>query len=115
VDDTILIAAVLLLTASQLLQKLSARRMADATGFAHGIRALMSIELAGAVICIVLGTLLWLVALYRMDVGRAFPFLSLSSVLVVAISRVFLKEEVPVHRWVGVAFICLGIALVSRT
>jgi drug/metabolite transporter (DMT)-like permease len=114
-DDAILIAAALLMTASQFLQKLGARRLAAAHGLAEGLRAFLSPEIVGAVVCIAGGTLLWLVALYRMDVGRAFPFLSLSSVLVVAISRWALREPVPPQRWVGVGLICLGIVLVART
>lgn len=113
--DVILLLAVLFLTASQLLQKLAARHLASAHSKSAGVRALFSREFLGAVICIVLGTMLWLAALYRMDVGRAFPFLSLSSVIVVAVSRIFLKEAVPAYRWLGVAFICIGISLVART
>jgi drug/metabolite transporter (DMT)-like permease len=115
VDDAILIAAVLLLTASQLFQKLAARRLSAARRASEGVRALLSRELLAAVACIVAGTCLWLAALYRMDVGRAFPFLSLSSVLVVAVSRLFLNEAVPLRRWMGVGLICVGIALVAGT
>jgi drug/metabolite transporter (DMT)-like permease len=115
VDNAFLLVAVLLLTASQLLQKLAARRLGPVTSFADGLRAVLSRELIGAVICITLGTAFWLVALYRMDVGRAFPFLSLSSVIVVAMSRLLLKEAVPFHRWVGVGLICAGVALVARS
>jgi len=115
VDDATLIAAVLLLTASQVLQKLGAQRLAAARGASARLRALFSRELIGAVVCIVAGALLWLIVLYRMDVGRAFPFLSLSSVLVVASSRLFLGEHVPLHRWVGVALICAGLALIGQT
>ena len=50
-----------------------------------------------------------------MDVGRAFPFLSLSSVIVVAMSRFVLREAVPAHRWAGVGLIVLGVALVAGT
>jgi len=115
VDDVILIVAVLLLTASQLFQKLGAKRLAKAHGVSEGLRALLSREIVAAVACIVLGTLLWLGALYRMDVGRAFPFLSLSTVIVVLASRFFLHEPVPAQRWLGVGLICLGVALVAGT
>jgi drug/metabolite transporter (DMT)-like permease len=115
VDDVILILAVVFLTASQLLQKLGARRLAMTRNAAEGLRALLSREIVAAVACILLGTMLWLGALYRMDVGRAFPFLSLSTVLVVVMSRLFLGEPVPGKRWLGVGLICVGVALVAGT
>lgn len=115
-DDAILIAAVLLISTSQILQKLAAtRHLAAARTPGEWLRSLLSVELCAAVAAIGLGTLLWLVALYRMDVGRAFPFLSLGSVLVVAFSRLYLHESVPVHRWIGVGLICAGIILVGST
>ena len=61
------------------------------------------------------GTALWLTVLYRMDVSRAFPFLSLGTVGVVAASRLWLGEPVSARRWLGVALIALGIALVAST
>jgi len=114
-NDVLLIAAVLLLTASQLLQKLGARRLATAESPAGWLRALFCREIIAAVVCIAAGAALWLVVLYRMDVGRAFPFLSLSSVLVVGSSRLFLGEHVPAHRWLGVGLVCAGLALVAQT
>lgn len=114
-DDAMLVVAVLLLTASQVLQKLGARRLSAARGASGRLLALLSREMIAALLCIAAGAFLWLAVLYRMDVGRAFPLLSLSSVLVVTCSRLFLKEPVPLHRWLGVALICAGLALVAQT
>lgn len=115
-NDLLLLLAVALLGTSQVLQKLgAARRLSGRRRPREWIAALLAPELIGAVLCILAGTALWLLVLYRMDVSRAFPFLSLSSVGVVAASRVFLKEHVPVHRWMGVALIAVGIAMVAST
>jgi drug/metabolite transporter (DMT)-like permease len=114
--DLILLLAVALLSASQVLQKLGAqRRLGNATSARHWASALLSPELLGAGVAIVTGTTLWLYVLYQMDVSRAFPFLSLGSVVVVGVSRLFLGEHVSAYRWTGVLLITLGIALVART
>ncbi len=115
-NNALLLLAVLLLAGSQILQKLgAARRLRGTRTPREWLRALLSPELVGAVVTIVAGTLLWLTVLYRMDVSRAFPFLSLGTVAVVAASRIWLGEQVSVQRWAGVALIAAGIALVAST
>ena len=64
-------------------------------------------------LCLGLGALMWLFVLYYMDVSKAFPFLSLNFVIIMLISRFFLKEVISAQRWLGVGFITLGIVLVS--
>lgn len=59
------------------------------------------------------GTLFWLVALSRVDLGYAYPFISLSYVLILLASWWFLGEEVSPLRLVGVAVICLGVYVVA--
>ena len=54
-------------------------------------------------------TFLWLVALSQVQLGFAYPFLSLSYVLVIVTSWVLFSEEVSVWRVVGVAAICIGV------
>lgn len=115
-DDAVLLLAVLLLSASQILQKLGARRrLPGKAGVRDWLWALLSPELLAAGLCIVAGAGLWLFVLYRMDVSRAFPFLSLGSILVVGFSRLYLKEKVSAYRWIGVVLIAVGVALVAQT
>jgi drug/metabolite transporter (DMT)-like permease len=115
-NNLLLLLAVALLSTSQVLQKVGAsRRLAGTNKPSQWIAALFSPELAAAIACIVAGTALWLAVLYRMDVSRAFPFLSLTTVLVMGASRFFLREPVPLHRWAGVVLIAAGIALVAST
>ena len=112
----LLLFAVVLLSTSQVLQKVGAsRRLAGKQKPSEWIAALLSPELLGAIVCIVAGTALWLAVLYRMDVSRAFPFLSLTTVLVMAASQFLLRETVQWHRWAGVLLIAVGIALVAST
>lgn len=115
-NNVLLLLAVALLSASQVLQKVGAtRRLAGVRNPGDWIKALLSPELLGAIACIVAGTALWLAVLYRMDVSRAFPFLSLTTVVVMAASQFVLREQVSLHRWAGVALIVIGIALVAST
>jgi drug/metabolite transporter (DMT)-like permease len=115
-NDALLLVAVLLLGVSQVLQKLgSARRLQGRRAPHEWLLALLSPELAGAILALLAGTALWLTVLYRMDVSRAFPFLSLGTVGVVAASRLWLGEPVSARRWLGVVLIALGIALVAST
>lgn len=115
-DDLLLLLAVMLLTASQVLQKLGAdRRLRDARNVRGWLKGLFSPEIVLAAILIVAGTALWLSVLYRMDVSRAFPFLSLSFVLIVLLSRLWLREHVPPARWIGVVLIVFGVSFVAST
>ncbi len=115
-NDALLLLAVALLGSSQVLQKVGAtRRLAGKRRPVEWVGALFSPELLAAIGCLLVGTALWLLVLYSMDVSRAFPFLSLGTVLVVGASRVFLGEPVPPRRWIGVGLIALGIALVATS
>lgn len=115
-DDLLLLLAVVLLAASQALQKLGAdRRLRGARGIRAWLKGLASWELVLAAAFIVAGALAWLTVLYRMDVSRAFPLLSLSFVLVVLVSRLWLRETVPLSRWAGVVLIVIGVSFVAST
>jgi drug/metabolite transporter (DMT)-like permease len=57
----------------------------------------------------------WLAVLSRASLSFAYPFAALTYVLIVLFDRFVLDETVPALRWGGVAFIIVGIILVSRT
>ncbi len=56
-----------------------------------------------------------LVVLSRVDISFAYPFLGLSFVLITVYGHLVLGESVNTWRIAGVAFICLGVALVARS
>ena len=62
-----------------------------------------------------LSALVWLAVLSRASLSFAYPFAALTYVLIVLFDRFVLDETVPALRWGGVAFIIVGIILVSRT
>jgi multidrug transporter EmrE-like cation transporter len=57
--------------------------------------------------------LFWLVVLSRVPLSVAYPSVGMSYVFVVLFSRLWLHEEVPPLRWLGVVVIVTGIALVG--
>ena len=62
-----------------------------------------------------LSALVWLVVLSRASLSFAYPFAALTYVLILLFDAFVLNENVPALRWAGVAFIGVGIFLVSRT
>lgn len=110
----ILLLAVTMTTLGQLLQKLGSAKLK------HGLAPIPFIlhvfsnkEFLLAVACLATGTVLWLIVLVHMEVSKAYPFLSLGYVLIVAISKFYLKEDVNFFRWVGVLLITIGTVMVG--
>lgn len=62
-----------------------------------------------------LGVFFWLYALSKLELSLAFPFVSLSYVLVVLFSWLALGESISYLRWIGVFVICFGVLLISRS
>ena len=59
--------------------------------------------------------LLWLVVLSRVELSFAYPLLSVGYVIVLIASWLLFKENVTLIRWSGVAVICFGVYLISRS
>jgi drug/metabolite transporter (DMT)-like permease len=57
--------------------------------------------------------LLWLAGLSQVELGYAFPFLSLSYVFILLGSRVWLGEAIGGMRLIGVLAICMGVSIVA--
>ncbi len=69
----------------------------------------------GGLFCYVLSVGLWIIALSRVDVGYAYPMLSLGYV-VNAIAAYFLfGEQISLTRMAGIGVIILGVYMISRT
>ena len=62
-----------------------------------------------------LSALVWLMVLSRASLSFAYPFAALTYVLILLFDQFVLDESVPALRWAGVAFIAVGIILVSQT
>jgi drug/metabolite transporter (DMT)-like permease len=62
-----------------------------------------------------LGVFFWLYALVKVDLSFAYPFSALSYGLVLLLSWLFLGENIPSLRLIGVLVICLGVIIVSKS
>jgi drug/metabolite transporter (DMT)-like permease len=63
----------------------------------------------------VLGTLFWLVALSRVELSFAYPFASLSYLVMLAASWGLFHEDISLLRWIGTMVIVIGVLLISRS
>jgi drug/metabolite transporter (DMT)-like permease len=62
-----------------------------------------------------LSAIVWLAVLSRTTLSFAYPFVSLTYVLILLADRFVLDQEVPAFRYAGVVFIVIGIILVAQT
>lgn len=63
----------------------------------------------------VISAAVWLVVLSKASLSFAYPFVSLTYVMILLFDRLALHETVSGVRWGGVALIVAGIILISRT
>ncbi len=57
---------------------------------------------------------IWIVILSAVDLSFAYPFIGLTYVLVLTLSKLILKEDVSIIRWAGAAIITIGVIVMSR-
>ena len=62
-----------------------------------------------------LSSLFWFDILSTRDPSYAYPYLSLTFVLMQIASRNLFHEPIPSLRWVGIVLICVGAFVISRT
>lgn len=105
---TWLILASLLSCAGQLCQKQATRPAKDGRRGAH-----VMLWLGLAMLALGCGMLVWLVVLQRLPVGVAYPMLSLNFVWVTLAAKLFWRERVAAHHWLGVGFIIMGIIVLG--
>ena len=109
----LLLMACVLTCAGQIAQKYAVEGW---RGVDAGIAAkLRSPWLWLALLCLGLGLLVWLLVLQRLEVGVAYPMLSLNFVWVTLAARVIWREPVSRRHWVGVGLIMVGIMLVGSS
>jgi len=62
-----------------------------------------------------LSAVVWLIVLSKASLSFAYPFASLTYVIIVLFDRFILGQDIPSIRYLGVALIVAGIVLISRT
>ena len=66
-------------------------------------------------VCYATSVCVWLAALSKAPVSTAYPMLSLGYVVVAAVSVLWLGESMGPAKVLGIALICAGVILVSRS
>lgn len=77
-------------------------------------RLLLNPWVVSALAAALLAALSWMAALTKLDLGFAYPFMSLAFVLVLVLSSVVLHETVTPGRMIGMALIVAGLIVASR-
>ena len=108
----LLLTAGLLTCMGQVSQKFAVESWRDMPdGWALKLR---SPWLWSALVCLGLGLLVWLLVLQRLEVGIAYPMLSLNFVLVTLMARFVFHEPIDGRHWLGVALVIAGVVLLGR-
>lgn len=65
--------------------------------------------------CYAISLCVWLMVLARVEVSLAYPLSSIGFLITAAVAHFYLGESVGLMRLSGIALICLGILVVSRS
>ncbi len=107
--------------AAQLLLKIATRPLAHFSDFGAGTLLSSVLILSknppfwAGMVCYGVSLCVWLAALSKAPVSAAYPMLSLGYVVVAGISAVWMGEALSVAKVLGIALICGGVVLVSRS
>ena len=61
------------------------------------------------------GAMVWLLVLARVEVSRAYPFVGLGFLLVMALGASMLGESIGTARWVGTVLVAAGVLCVAMS
>jgi len=78
------------------------------------LRAFTSPYVLCAILCILVASLSWLVALSKASLSSIYPLMGMNFVLVALFSWIFLKDSISVGVWVGILLVSAGVFLVVR-
>jgi multidrug transporter EmrE-like cation transporter len=117
----LILTGVALNAAAQLLLKAATRPLAHMAAFNFetlrdsAFILAASLPFWGGMACYGFSVCVWLAALAKAPVSVAYPMLSLGYVAVAAVSALWLGESLTVPKVLGIALICAGVVLVSRS
>jgi multidrug transporter EmrE-like cation transporter len=107
--------------AAQLLLKLATRPLAHYSSFDFQTLSMSvailfkSLPFWSGMFCYAASVCVWLAALSKAPVSTAYPMLSLGYVVVAGVSTLWLGESLSPAKVLGIALICAGVVLVSRS
>lgn len=120
----LLVASILLTSCAQLLMKMGMTGLGELSFNLHFFQQLVVVEKVDSLLFIFFGLacygfsmIAWIGVLTRIKLSIAYPFLSISYVLVylVAISLPWFNESISIFRFLGIIFICIGLFMITRS
>jgi drug/metabolite transporter (DMT)-like permease len=78
-------------------------------------KILLSVSVLTGMAIYFAGVFFWLHGLSKVELSFAYPFISLSYVLVFVASWWLLGEHIPLSRWLGLIAICIGVIIVAKS
>lgn len=80
-----------------------------------GIQVFSNLKVIGGFAAYGVSSLFWIAVLSKINLSLAYPMLALLYVLVPLAAWLFLGEQIPPLRWLGIGVIIVGIVIISRT
>ena len=80
-----------------------------------GLKAALNPYVLLGLLCYVVSVVVWLLVLSRVDVSFAYPLLSVGYIVAALFGQAFFDESIGIVRWTGIAVICLGVYLITRS
>jgi len=117
----LILSGVGLNAAAQLLLKVATRPLAHFNEFnadtltSSVLILFKSMPFWSGMVCYAASVCVWVAALSKAPVSTAYPMLSLGYVVVAAVSVAWLGESLTPGKVLGIALICAGVVLVSRS
>ena len=117
----LILAGVGLNAAAQLLLKVATKPLAHFNEFNVDVLSssvvilFRSVPFWTGMLCYAASVCVWVAALSKAPVSTAYPMLSLGYVVVAAVSVAWLGETLTPAKMLGIALICIGVLLVSRS
>ncbi len=62
-----------------------------------------------------LSSITWIIAISKTDISYAYPFISLSYVIVAILGWLFLNEKISFLRIIGISIIMIGVYIISKS
>jgi len=80
-----------------------------------GIQVFTNLKVVGGFAAYGISSLFWIAVLSEINLSLAYPMLALNYVLVPLTAWLFLSEQIPPLRWLGMVIIIIGVIVISRT
>ena len=110
-DYFYLVLTPVLLSVGQVLFRKTADTL-DAHSLSRFLGSLLGSPHFWAALCVYgAATLLWVLVLSRVPLGRAMPFVALTFVIVPAVGAAFFGERLNLMYWLGVCIIVIGVCI----